>query len=390
VEAMIPPKRNALNERPTLSNSGRSIQFAHEMQENRSIPSLDGLRALSVIAVILGHSQSAFLDRIPGNASFRNGMQGVSVFFVISGFLITHLLVKELRRDGQINLKRFYLRRTFRIFPPFYFYLLVIAALVLLHQVYVSPISMLVAATYTWNYAPSTGAWLLGHFWSLALEEQFYLLWPICMATFSRRANLAIAAGVILLSPLSRLVTYYAWPAMRINMAMMLHTHLDTIMTGCLLALVLDLKIWERFTKLALSPIAPIAAILFLFAIDTPAEQRWRGMYQMTVGITLENVAIAAILLYVVFRHESLLGRFLNTRLLRHVGMISYSLYLWQQLFTGVYSRFLPLNILCILACAELSYWLVEKPSFRVRDFVQRRFSSPAIVPQGATVLELR
>src|SRR5580692_5390144 len=149
---MIPPKRNALNERPTLSNSGRSIQFAHEMQENRSIPSLDGLRALSVIAVILGHSQSAFLDRIPGNASFRNGMQGVSVFFVISGFLITHLLVKELRRDGQINLKRFYLRRTFRIFPPFYFYLLVIAALVLLHQVYVSPISMLVAATYTWNY----------------------------------------------------------------------------------------------------------------------------------------------------------------------------------------------------------------------------------------------
>jgi peptidoglycan/LPS O-acetylase OafA/YrhL len=388
---MIPLKQNALNERATLSNSERSVHLAQEtLEKNRSIPSLDGLRAISVIAVILGHSQSAFLDRIPGNASFRNGMQGVSVFFVISGFLITHLLVKELRRDGQINLKRFYLRRTFRIFPPFYVYLLVIAALALFHQVYVSPASMLVAATYTWNYAPSTGIWLLGHFWSLALEEQFYLLWPICMATFSRRANLAIAAGVILLSPLSRVVTYYAWPSMRINMAMMLHTHLDTIMTGCLLSLVLDLKIWEKFTKLALSPIAPISAVFFLLAIDTPAEQRWRGMYQMTVGITLENVAIAAILLYVVFRHESLLGRFLNTRLLRHLGMISYSLYLWQQLFTGPYTRFFPLNMLCILACAELSYWLVEKPSFRIRDFVQSRLSSSTMVSQSAPVLELR
>jgi peptidoglycan/LPS O-acetylase OafA/YrhL len=375
----------------TSVRSARPIHLLQEAEEkNRSIPSLDGLRALSVIAVILGHSQSAFLDRIPGNASFRNGMQGVSVFFVISGFLITHLLVKELRRDGQINLKRFYLRRTFRIFPPFYVYLLVIAALVLLHQVYVSPTSMLVAATYTWNYAPSAGTWLLGHFWSLALEEQFYLLWPICMATFSRRANLAIAAGVILLSPLSRVVTYYAWPAMRINMAMMLLTHLDTIMTGCLLSLALDLKIWEKFTKLALSPIAPISAVLFLLAIDTPAEHRWRGMYQMTVGITLENVAIAAILLYVVFRHASLVGRFLNTRLLRHIGMISYSLYLWQQLFTGPYTRFFPLNMLCILACAELSYWLVKTPSFRIRDFVQSRLSSSTMVSQSAPVLELR
>jgi peptidoglycan/LPS O-acetylase OafA/YrhL len=361
-----------------------------ETEKNRSIPSLDGLRAVSVIAVILGHTESPFLDRLPWSASIRNGMQGVSVFFVISGFLITHLLLKELRREGQINLKRFYLRRTFRIFPPFYVYLLVIAILILFHQVHVSATNMLVAATYTRNYAPSAGTWVLGHFWSLALEEQFYLLWPLCMASFGRRANLAIASGVFLLSPLSRVITYYAWPAMRINMAMMLHTHLDTIMTGCLLALVLDMKIWQRFTKLALSPVAPITAIFFMVAIDTPAEHRWRGMYAMTVGITLENVAIAAILLYGVFRYESLLGRFLNLRPLRHLGMISYSLYLWQQLFTGPYTRYFPLNMIWILACAELSYWIVEKPSFRARDFVQKRFSSAKARSQSAPVFELR
>ena len=170
-------------------------------ENSRLIPSLDGLRALSVVAVILGHTESALLDRIPFSASFRNGGQGVAVFFVISGFLITHLLIKELRREGQISLHRFYLRRTFRIFPPFYFYLLVVAFLSLLQKVPVKATSMLAAATYTWNYVPSAEGWILGHSWSLAIEEQFYLLWPACMAYFSRRTNLSIAAGVILLSP---------------------------------------------------------------------------------------------------------------------------------------------------------------------------------------------
>jgi peptidoglycan/LPS O-acetylase OafA/YrhL len=95
-------------------------------------------------------------------------------------------------------------------------------------------------------------------------------------------------------------------------------------------------------------------------------------MYYMTAGISLENVAIASILLYVVFRHESWAGRFLNLTPLRHVGMISYSLYLWQQLFTGPFTRWFPLNVLCIFACAELSYFLIERPSFVVRDRVQQ------------------
>lgn len=348
-------------------------------ENSRSIPSLDGLRALSVIAVILGHTRSALLDRIPFNASFRNGGQGVAVFFGISGFLITHLLLKELRRDDRINLKRFYLRRTFRIFPPFYVFLLVIAILSLLHEVHAGPADMIAAATYTWNYVPLPECWILGHCWSLTLEEQFYLLWPACMAHFSRRTNLQIAAGVILLSPLSRVVTYYAWPQMRGHVGMMLHTHLDTIMTGCLLSLIIDMDIWPRFRKLALHPAAPIAAIIFLVAFDTPAERHWAGKYILTVGYSLENLAIAVLLLYVVFRHQSPLGKILNLKLLRHLGMISYSLYLWQQLFTGPYTTFFPLNIFWIVACAEMSFFLVERPSFRIRDLVQLRLSSARV-----------
>ena len=138
----------------------------------------------------------------------------------------------EIRASPFFLYKRFYLRRTLRIFLPFYVYLFVIAILDLFGTVRVSPTSMLAAATYTWNYLPWADGWVIGHCWSLTLEEQFYLLWPACMALFGRRANLLIAIGVILLSPLSRVATYYALRRVeRPRRGMMLHTRLDTVMT---------------------------------------------------------------------------------------------------------------------------------------------------------------
>lgn len=256
------------------------------MQNSRSIPSLDGLRALSVFAVILGHTNSEWLDRIPFNRLFRDGERGVVMFFVISGFIITHLLLKELAQQGRISLKRFYLRRTLRIFPPFYVYLLTIAILSLLDWVQVTPASMLAAATYTWNYLPWAGGWVIGHCWSLTLEEQFYLLWPGCIAIFGRRASLSIAVGIILFSPLSRVATYYAWPALRGHTGMMLHSRLDTIMVGCLLALIIDMNLWTKFREVARHPATAIAAIIFLVAVDQPAEQHWKGSYTLPVGIS--------------------------------------------------------------------------------------------------------
>ena len=349
-----------------------------QTEKSRTIPSLDGLRALSVFAVILGHLKYKWLDRVPLNVSFRNGNQGVAVFFGISGLLITHLLLKDLRRNGNISLKRFYLRRTMRIFPPFYIYLLVIGILSVLHQIHVSAEDMLAAATYTLNYAPlRAGRWFLAHCWSLSLEEQFYLLWPLSMKFFSRWANLWIATGVILLSPISRVATYILWPQMRSHLSIMLHTRLDAIMTGCLLALIIDMDIWRGFRRLALHWTVPFIALGFLLLIDTPAQQRWAGKYLLTVGFPLENLAIAALLLYVVFRHESILGKFLNLKLLRHLGVISYSLYLWQQPFTAAYTR--PLSILWIILCAEMSFFLIEGPSFRLRDRLERKLFPVAV-----------
>ena len=299
---------------------------------SRNIPSLDGLRAFSVFAVILGHTQAPILNHVP---SLRNGGQGVSVFFVLSGFLITHLLLKEINKTGGINLRHFYFRRSFRIFPPFYAFLGIVIVLAGMRLISVNGYSLAAAATYTWNYIRVPESWVLGHCWSLSLEEQFYLLWPASMALFSKKFNFRLALGVILLSPLSRIVTYFVWPTMRPNMGMMLHTHLDTIMTGCLLSLMLDMKVWEKAVEVATRWWAPLVSVVFLMGVDTPAIQHWRSMYRMTIGFSLENLAIATIVLFGVFRHNSAFGKLLNWKPIRHLGTISYSLYLYQQLFTG-------------------------------------------------------
>ena len=358
---------------------------ATHARNGRSIPSLDGLRALSVLAVVSGHTQSAFLDGLPFKSLFHHEYQGVAMFFVISGFLITHLLLKELRRDGSIDLKRFYLRRTLRIFPPFYAYLAAIAILIFTGRSQINATSMLAAATYTWNYIPQANGWLIGHCWSLTLEEQFYLLWPVCMSFFSRRVNLRIAIGVIVLSPLSRVVTYVAVPAFKGKLWMMLHTRLDTIMMGCLLALLIEMNLWPRIRKAACHPVAVIAAVSFLLFAHPPLEERWKGWYSMPAGISLENVAMAVILLYAVFCHESPLGKVLNSRPLRHLGVISYSLYLWQQLFTGPQPPGLPLNVLFIVVCAELSYFLVERPSLRIRDRLEKLLAARGVFAGRST-----
>jgi peptidoglycan/LPS O-acetylase OafA/YrhL len=153
---------------------------------SRNIPSLDGMRAFSVLLVLVGHETSSVLGRLPIGL-FRNGALGVNVFFVISGFLITHLMLGELDATGWLSLKNFYIRRAFRIFPAYYAYLAVVGVLSLAHFYPVDWKSLLGAATYTLDYFPMPLPWILAHSWSLCAEEHFYLLWPACIALVPRR-----------------------------------------------------------------------------------------------------------------------------------------------------------------------------------------------------------
>lgn len=145
------------------------------------ITSLDGLRALSIGMVVAGH---AAVRRGPAAfgwwlALLGRPELGVDVFFVLSGYLITRLLLDEERRSGGISLREFYLRRAFRILPALHFYVLVMAILCGAHLVGISAGSFIDALVFTRNYGVfGGGGWWFGHFWSLAVEEQFYLAWP--------------------------------------------------------------------------------------------------------------------------------------------------------------------------------------------------------------------
>jgi peptidoglycan/LPS O-acetylase OafA/YrhL len=341
----------------------------------RSIPSLDGLRAASVAVVIVGHSL-AYLhgeaNRFPYLQLSELGQSGVDVFFVISGFLITYLLLKENDATGTISLRNFYFRRFFRIFPPFYAYLAVVGILWVAGVARQDVRAFLSAATYTWNYAPHATSWLLAHTWSLSLEEQFYVLWPPCLVLLGRKKSVYAALSVVVLSPAIRLLSYVVLPSMRGQEWVMLHTRLDTIMFGCAMALLWNDERFQRAVERVLHPGVLALAGAYTLAASPFLTARFQAWYEWPVGYTLRALLISIVFLYVVKKPTSALGRALNYGMVRHFGVISYSLYLWQQMFTGSKAHF-PLNLLAILACAELSYWVVERPSFRLRDWLALR-----------------
>jgi peptidoglycan/LPS O-acetylase OafA/YrhL len=153
----------------------------------------------------------------------------------------------------------------------------------------------------------------------------------------------------------------------------MLHTGLDSIMFGCLLALLWRSPRFNEFVQPFVRGRATALAILFVLVLSPILQSRFRGSYGLVLGFTLNAICLSQILLYVVRVPNSVLGWLLNTAVLRHLGVISYGLYLWQHMFTRPNSaRFVPWNLVAILLCAELSHWLIERPSFWLRDQLEQ------------------
>src|SRR5438034_718829 len=196
--------------------SPRPLLVATGARPDRRIPSLDGLRAVSIALVVLGHLCGTSGFALPG--SFANtlalGELGVGVFFVISGFLITKLLLEEAEGTGRISLLRFYLRRTFRIFPPYYAFILVLIVLDAARWITLSSGDLVHTLTYTANYHAGR-SWNVGHAWSLSVEEQFYLLWPPVLLVLGRWGGLRVALAFIAAAPLVRLGLWTLVPAAR-------------------------------------------------------------------------------------------------------------------------------------------------------------------------------
>lgn len=379
-----PPARRPLSPpaRVRIVRSVRNTAAGGGTAGPKRIASLDGVRATAIAMVLFAHASGTRFAPVPVRVSECFAHLGVRVFFVLSGYLITRLLLDELDASGGISLRRFYLRRALRIFPAFYAYVAVVALLGLAGAIRLEPGDVAAALTYTTNYHRHR-AWYLGHAWSLAVEEQFYLLWPAVVALLGRRRAPRAAALACVGVPLVRLATYFFLPDARDGIGETFGTTCDALAAGCLLATLEGSPLLERARRW-MDVKGALAATAVVVLVCSALERR--PSFDLVVGETAANLGIALALDRCVRAPASHVGRVLNAAPVAKLGTISYSLYLWQQPWLDRHSRAtvcaFPLNLLIAVALALASYRLVERPLLGFRARLERRLFAREV---GAT-----
>lgn len=336
------------------------MEIRRNLPNDRCIPTLDGWRGIAVLLVLISHFEAGyFFQRSWHGSIFNTGQHGVQIFFVLSGYLITTTLLYE----EKIHLGRFYVRRFFRLMPAAWAYLLVLALLTAFTRMKTIGNDAWACLLFFRNYvAETTANTCTEHFWSLSLEEQFYLAWPPVLALLGRkRATLAAAAAAVAIG----IYRFFAIDATH-NFFAFQHTEFraDGLLVGCLLALLLKeapVRAWfGRYGR-------PIFwACLPVFAWDV---YRYAQQGRMTLN---ESVLIALLLASTSLHPAALPGRVLESQHLKAIGIMSYSIYLWQGLFFranwGIYGPIL------FAASFMLSWRLLEQPGIQLgRRLLARR-----------------
>jgi peptidoglycan/LPS O-acetylase OafA/YrhL len=352
---------------------------AQREKKSGYIPTLDGWRTVAILWVMEGHSQLWNIGWFSNQWLRDTRYCGVQLFFALSGFLICSRLLREESRFGSISLKSFYTRRLFRIQPAAMTYLFVIVLLTLAGVIPVFWSGIAGAALMIRNIWPTKlvhGYWYTAHFWSLAVEEHFYLLLPGFLVAF-RRHRLAILSVVAVVLEIWRRVVM-ATPQLQHGLEWQVAQRTDVVLGGILLGSVFSIALThERLMKLAKSFLQPWAALLYSGIVFLELHRHHSATAQSII-ITVYPFLIVATALH----PETLLGRFLELGPIRFIGRISYSLYLWQELFIDGDGPIAPHSFhshtfLCwcaTFACAIASYYLIETPLIRRGHRIAKRF----------------
>ncbi len=349
------------------------------------LPTLDGWRAIAIGLVLFSHGLDGFTTGLTHTwpALKLLGLLGVQIFFGLSGFLITNRLLAEEARHGRISLPGFYWRRSFRILPAALVFLSVVGVLATLGMVPVSAERWLATLLFTANYSHAEPSWYLAHFWSLAVEEHFYLVWPavfLALPALRRRCLLVLAAALA--------VTLWRVLAFKFQLTSdspaqfwgRTDIQADALLWGVLLALAWDAPGMRHFLRGLLTHSAAVPLLLLTLAgLQCLPTLDWKLALPL---ITLKAVLIPLALLATQLQSQGRVGRLLESRAFVVVGRLSYSLYLWQQLFlvwdgkhvpalAGL--QHMPWNWLALLACAALSYRFIEQPMIALGHRWQQR-----------------
>lgn len=346
-----------------------------------TIPSLHGIRAASALVVVFYHLG---LNWAPGG-------YGVTAFFVLSGLLITHLLVLENEKTGNVAIGRFYARRSLRIFPAFYCFALVYTGGRILNHMRIEWWQVGTSLTYTRDYYQAIVHPLnnsMGHTWSLAVEEQFYLLWPLTFRKFRCRLDILtkLLTGVIVFVIVYRSVLslvgvhpdyiYYAFD-----------TRVDALGVGCLAAVIIHRGINVNFRSWIIGPIA-VAGVAVLRIMTTV---RFRGFdFNAVVVNAVLPVLFAIIIVHSIQFAAHPVYAVLNNPIARYLGAISYPLYLYHAIVGNIIGTHQTLfkvfgEVAICIGIASCSYLFVEMPFLKLkRRFVAGPETLLSHQPDGA------
>jgi peptidoglycan/LPS O-acetylase OafA/YrhL len=356
------------------------------------IPSLDGLRAVSFMLVFLGHVGT---PGVPGGF-------GVTVFFFLSGYLITTLLRLEVERTGTVSLRHFYLRRALRIWPPFYLVLLIAYAIsFVLFPEGLRLAPFLAQALHYSNYQLIYQGWDgvaagTGVYWSLAVEEHFYLLFPAFYLLLHRFGvngvrQRTIFFGLCAAALLWRIVLVTLWPSSSDRTYLGSDTRVDSMLFGCCLAVagnpMFDLEKRDRPSRSDLGWLAAgLGALLTSFVYRD-------GTFRETLRYTLQGLGLYPLFIVAVRSPNWGPFRFLNLKPVKFVGALSYSLYLVHQIVIMILLEHFrwpnliggPIALVLSFACAYAIYLFVEQPFAALRKRMAHGVRTPK--PGDATVL---
>lgn len=337
-------------------------------------PALDGLRGVAILSVLAFHTHHIF-----GWSLLNGANAGVDIFFVLSGFLITSLLIEEWEKTGEISLKNFYWRRALRLVPAL---LVLLTALYFLSDLLFSPVEaddtrrgIPVAFVYVSDVALAFFNLRLGalqHTWSLAIEEHFYLIWPVvllgCLRLGMSKKRLVLLVLLLAVASAVHRAVLHQLGAPPVRTYYGIDTRADSLLIGCAAGMCVS---WGLVRARTFWPLLVLALPLIGFCMVATG---YGSAFMSLGGFTLLALATAVVLVNVVLAPSSYVGGFLEWGGLVWVGRISYGLYLWHYPVFKVTSFLslgwpwelsIALGVTVAVTC--LSYYLIERPALRLK-----------------------
>lgn len=338
---------------------------------SRHIPELDGIRGIAIIAVLIHHQLTPF--------SLSGGFLGVDLFFVLSGYLITSLLLAEFEQTETISLKKFYMRRVLRLGPALGLYLIACLCVTYYTQsmdlkTELKLVGFALAYAANWRMAFGWDMSLdpTAIIWSLSIEEQFYLVWPgllfACFAFKMKKRSIAIALGVVIAAIFAHRWYLLTSGASLTRLYYGTDTRADALLLGCLSALLPARVLQSRKSWWNVAAIVSAVGVGYLvFASHFTDQFLYQGGFTIVAGLAAVLVVSAA------NSPPLILGALLRFRVLRWFGEISYGLYLWHWLVVRNTS-FYELGywepwarLVLAVGISALSFYVVERPFNRLK-----------------------